>query len=171
MTWIKANAKYIGLLLLFVVGPMIALLGKRCFPWISALIGAVIVIPLVIFLSSGQGWLDTDKGFWIVFVIAVLAGLLTAFILHRSVWIGVGLIGIYTGWTIGFLIYGALLASFGWHSIWGSWAIRTTLAIAGGALAFKYGRALVIIGTSIIGSYMFTRGLTLVFDPEFPTEE
>ena len=43
-------------------------------------------------------------------------------------------------------------------------------AVAGGALAFKFGKQIIIFATSLIGSYLFARGLTLVINEEYPTE-
>ena len=115
MTWIKDNVWTLGIFFL-IIGPMIALFGKRCYPYIAALIGFIVVIPVVVFLCSGQGWLDTTAGFWISVSVALLAGGLVAFILYRSVWVGVTLITAYAGSIVGFFIYGALLQTTGWHS-------------------------------------------------------
>ena len=34
----------------------------------------------------------------------------------------------------------------------------------------NWGKEIVIFGTSLVGSYMITRGLTLVFDEGYPSE-
>ena len=46
--------------------------------------------------------------------------------------------------------------------------ICAACALIGGVLTFKFGKEIVIFGTSIIGSYMFTDGLTLIFDEDYP---
>ena len=52
MTWLTEHTWAIGLILLF-FGFIIALCGKRCFPYVSAIIGAIIVIPVSILLCAG----------------------------------------------------------------------------------------------------------------------
>ena len=170
MTLIKDNAKNAGLLFLLITGPLVALFGKKLFPWVSAIVGTLIVIPLVIFLCSGTGWLDSTGGFWGVVIGALLLGLLTGFILHRSVWIGIGLIGTYAGYLCGFMLYGLLLYATGWRSKSAAWVFGAFGAVAGGAITFKYGKQIIIVGTALVGSYMWTRGFSLIFDSEYPNE-
>ena len=170
MTMIKDNAKTAGLLILLLTGPVVALFGKKLFPWVSAIVGALIVIPLVIFLCSGTGWLDTTGGFWGVVIGALLLGVLAGVILKKSAWIGIGLIGTYAGYLCGFVLYGLVLYLTGWHSKTAAWWFGATGAVAGGIVSFKYGRQLIIIGTAFVGSYMWTRGFSLIFDSEYPNE-
>ena len=99
-------------------------------------------------------------------ILAIVVGIL----LRRSVWIGIGLVGVAAGYTLGFTIYATLLVTCGWTSRWGLWTLQILCAVAGGALTFKYGQQIVIFGTSLIGSYMVMRGLTLVFAEDYPSE-
>ena len=152
------------------IGPIVALAGKRCFPHVSGIIGGLILVPVSIILCSSQGWIDTEKGFWIVLSITILAAIIVGVLLRKFFWIGIGLVGVASGWTIGFTIYGALLVLTGWNSRWGVWTLQIVCAVAGGVLAFKYGKQIIIVSTSLIGSYLFARGLTLVFDENYPSE-
>ena len=170
MTMIKHNANHVGLLALLLTGPIVALFGKKLFPWVSATVGTLIVIPLVVFLCSGRGWLDHTSGFWLVVVGALALGILAGVILYKSVWVGIGLIGTYAGYLCGFILYGVLLYLTGWHSQTAAFWFGIVGAIAGGAVAFKYGKQLIIVGTAFVGSYMWTRGFSLVFDPGYPSE-
>ena len=52
MTYIRENTWKTQYLLL-IIGPLIALFGKRLYPYIAATVGFIIVTPLIFFFCSG----------------------------------------------------------------------------------------------------------------------
>ena len=48
--------------------------------------------------------------------------------------------------------------------------ISATLAIVGGVMTFTLGKPIIVLATSLVGSYIFMRGLTLVFAEGYPSE-
>ena len=88
----------------------------------------------------------------------------------KAIWIAVGLTGVAAGFAVGSFIYGCILATTGWESYWGMIGIAATCALVGGFLTFGLGKPIIVIATSLVGSYIFTRGLTLVFAEGYPNE-
>ena len=167
--WLSDNPWVLAIFLL-IVGPIVAIFGKRWFPYVIATISSLLVVSIIVFGGALHGFADTTTSLIILLVVALLAGILTGVVIRRAIWIGVGLTGIVAGFALGSFIYGCILATTGWKSYWGALAICISLAIVGGILTFTLGKQIIILFTSLIGSYLFTRGITLIADEGYPSE-
>ena len=167
--WLSSNPWLLAIFFL-IVGPICAFMGKRWFPYVVGTIGAITTISTIVIVGATHGAADHTAGLVILLVCALGAGILVGVLLRRAIWIGVGLVGIVAGFALGSFIYGVILAATGWQSYWGAVLICVFGALLGGVLTFTLGKEIVILATSMVGSYLFTRGLTLVFYSDYPSE-
>lgn len=168
--WLNENQWVIGLIYL-VAGPIIALFGLKWFPYVTASIAAIFVIGIVTSFSLAMGWMYTTTGVVIVLVVALIGGIVTGVLIRRNVWFMIGLLGIAAGFFIGSLLFAMIAGISDWSAVWGFWVISIATAALGCLLACKLGKPIVLLSTSLIGSYMFMRAWTLFFPGHYPSEQ
>ena len=83
---------------------------------------------------------------------------------RRKIWIGILFNGVVWGLCVGGIVYSVVLMTLGWENSVGLVFITIISSIAGAFMSFEYGPQMVLYGTSFVGSYMFMRGMTLIFD-------
>lgn len=162
LTFIQENVWLQGLILL-VVGPFVALMGVRMFPYVVATIGSFTTIMLLYLLFASMGFCDDDTGFWISISIALAAGIAVGCFVRRAIWVTVGLVSTAGGIFAGMLLFVLCNSLFDLEAEWALWVFVVLGGLAGFFAGCKLGRAVVNISTSFIGSYFFTRALTMFF--------
>ena len=160
--YLSENPYVLGVFLL-IVGPIIAMCGKRWFPYIAAAIGGMSLIGILMLVAAALGWFTTWGWVLLIFIICVTLGVLFGMLLRRFIWFAIGLIGIIGGFLLGAFVYTLILKSSGWESYWGFWGITLAMAILGGVLAYVFGQTIVLLATSFFGSYLFVSGLNDIF--------
>lgn len=151
-------------------GPIVALYGRRFFPWVVSGVVAVTVLLGALIVSSVLGFMETTMGVGISIGIAIIASLLAGWFVMKTVWIAVGLLGLIGGFFLGSMLYTIFLAAMpNFGALWAMVLFSVACAVLGGFLSFKYSRSVVLVMTSIIGSYAFMRGLSYFFGG-FPSE-
>lgn len=169
MGWLYDNEWAIGIIYL-IAGPLIALFGTGWFPYVVASIVAIFVIGIVCSISLAAGWMATGLGTGIVFAVALILGVIGGILIRRNVKVAIGLLGAVGGFFAGTLLF-ALICSFSdWDASWGYWTIAVTMAIVGFLVSCKFGKGIVMLSTSMIGSYLFMRSWTLFFPGHWPSE-
>ena len=161
--WLADNPWVLAVLLL-IVGPLIALFGKKWFPYVAGILSALFVMDAVAHFAGWMGWLTTSWSPYVVLGVAIFLGLLIGNIVARTVWFAVGLLGIVAGLALGTIIFAIVAASTGHANNWGLLLICAVCGVAGGFVTFKWGREIVVLGTSLVGSYIFMRGWTFIYD-------
>jgi hypothetical protein len=94
----------------------------------------------------------------------IISGLV-AFFLTKTLKYGIAVLGASSGAALGFLVSN----TFQIHHASVYWIVVATLALTFGFASFKARDQLMIISTSIIGSYLFWRGISL-YTGGFPNE-
>lgn len=169
MGWLYDNEWAIGIIYL-IFGPLIALFGTSWFPYVVASIVAIFTIGLVCSISLAAGWMSTGLGTGIVFAVALILGVIAGILIRRNVKVMIGLLGAVAGFFSGSIIF-ALISSFSdWEAVWGFWVISVTMAVVGFLVSCKFGKGIVLLSTSMIGSYLFMRSWTLFFPGHWPSE-
>jgi len=169
MGWLSENGWAIGIIYV-IAGPIIALFGLKWFPYVTASLIAIFVIGLTVSLSMAFGWMASTVGTVVTFIVALLLGILAGCIIRRNVWIMVGLLGLVAGWFSGTFVNAFIVAVSGWEASWGFWVISVIMAIVGCVTACYLGKTVVLLSTSMVGSYLFMRAWTLFFPGHFPSE-
>ena len=166
--WLDSNPWFLAVFCL-VVGVVTAFLGKKFFPVVAAIISFFATEIAISVLSAEMGWMEKSWSPWVVLVIAVILGIAAAMIVHKTIWIAVGLAGIVAGFFLGMFLFSLMAASTNHAKHWEMIVFGVALAIVGGVLAFKWGKEMLVISTAFIGSYIFMRGWTFIFDG-YPSE-
>lgn len=160
----------IGIILL-VVGPFIALCGLRLFPWVASTAVALFGMGFLFLLFTSFGWTDATAGFWTSICFAVLIGIIAGVVVKKNIWLAVGLLGTIGGAFCGILLLDFIAVVADWSPEWALYVFAITGGIVGFVAGLKLGSPIVNMATSFIGSYLFTRSLTLFFCPdEWPSE-
>merc|ERR1712156_522520 len=82
----------------------------------------------------------------------------------------VGLMGLVGGWFGGVVLFSAINAASGWDAVWGYWVISIVCGAIGCWAACHFGKFVVMLSTSGVGSYLFMRSWTLFFPGHYPSE-
>merc|ERR1712166_530643 len=138
-------AKWIIAILFILTGPIIGMMGKRWFPWMVACMGGVCSTLAFLMVCTVAGWMSSAAGFWCL--------LLTE----------IGLLGVLGGFFLATFLYSFIVAASGWDSPAFYWTFASILMITCGLLSWKFARLVVMVCTSGIGAYLFSRGLGYLF--------
>lgn len=163
------NYPWVFGLVLLIGGPIIALLGKRWFPYITASIASIFSFGTLIFFFSVFGWLSSAVGLVFSLILAIGASVAAGWFTFTITWFSIGVLGVIGGFFVGSLIAAFFDAAFGLNQLWFLIIVSLGSAVAGGFFAFKYGKEVVTISTAGIGSYAFMRGVSMFFGG-FPSE-
>ena len=169
MGWLYENEWAIGIIYL-IAGPLIALFGTGWFPYVVAAIVAIFVIGIVCSISLAAGWMATGLGTGIVFAVALILGVIGGILIRRNVKVAIGLLGAVGGFFAGTLLFALIASMSSWEAVWGFWMIAVTMAIVGFLVSCKFGKGIVLLSTSMIGSYLFMRSWTMFFPGHWPSE-
>jgi hypothetical protein len=162
-------------ILCIVAGAVVAFFGRAVFPWVVAIIGGFVTFSLVMLVCSIMGMLESMEGTGtgssaltvLSFLISIAAGIVLGYVLFSRLIVGAAVLGAIGGFFIGFTVYNLLLE---WTNSLVLLIILTFgVAIAMAYLAFKFFDEIVVFGTSLIGSYVFVRGISL-FAGHYPNE-
>lgn len=154
---------------MIIFGPVVMLKGRQLFPWVVSGVVSFVTLLAGVMLFSILGWMDATMGFWICIGVAVALAVITGFITFRLVWVAIGLLGIIAGLFLGILLFTMTVAAFGVGGTWMMAGFAIVFACLGGYCAWKFAKEVVLIGTSLIGSYAFMRGCSY-FIGGYPNE-
>ena len=167
--WISQNLWVIGIVYI-IVGPIFALFGAQLFPYIGASIVAMFVIVSLSTIALAFGWMNVTWAMVVCIICAIALGVLAGCIVRRNMWALVGLMGLVGGWFGGVVLFSAINAASGWDAVWGYWMISIVCGAIGCWAACHFGKFVVMLSTSGVGSYLFMRSWTLFFPGHYPSE-
>ena len=169
VAWIQENMWVIGIVYI-IAGPIIALFGLQWFPYVTASLVAIFVIGITTSLSLAFGWMDSTVGTIVVLIVALVLGVIAGILIRRNIWIMVGLLGLVGGFFSGSLVFAIIASLSGWNAVWGFWVISCAVAAVGCFVSCYFGKGIVLLSTSFVGSYLFMRSWTLFFPGNYPSE-
>ncbi|CDW74601.1 UNKNOWN [Stylonychia lemnae] len=160
-----------------IFGILVSFQGRKFFPWTIGVIGCFIGGGITLLLFSMSSILDsiqssqaTDQSTFfaiLTFIVAGIIGIFVGFILQKMLHIGAAILGAIGGFFIGVAAYNIIFFSLKSEILLTSCSILGSLIMA--FLSFRQYDNIVIFGTGFIGSYSFTRGISL-FIGNFPNE-
>lgn len=160
---------YIFGIILILGGPIVALYGRRFFPWVIGGIVSICILLGILVFCSVVGIMNTTAGAIVSIVVAFIVAGLAGKLSMKTVWLAVGLLGLIGGFFVGSLIFTMFIAALGYGALWAMILFSVFCSTIFGFMSFRFSRAVVLISTSLIGSYAFMRGLTY-FIGGFPQE-
>lgn len=174
-----ANNPWIVGILLLAFGVVSTFFGGKLFPYVLASVGGGVTFVIVILIASALGGLRALEeksaksggqiaaavfSFIIAFAIAVFVG----WFVKKARRVGGCILGTAAGFFLGFTLYNLVFAQWVQHV-----ALLVVLAfgfaIAGGVIAWKFGKAVIVYLTAFLGAYSLVRGIS-VFAGHFPNE-
>lgn len=121
-------------------GPIVALYGRRFFPWVIAGIVSITFLMFTLVFCSVLGFMETNVGLAVSIGISFLFSFLSAWFVMKTVWIAVGLLGIIGGFFLGSMIYTIILVYIKIGALWVMITFSILCAILGGFLSFKFSK-------------------------------
>lgn len=149
---------------LIIISIPLAFFGTVWFKYISGIFGGFGMFIACAFSFQAFDWMhDGSLGFWACIGIAAVVGIIVGLLLWWFVRLGSILIGITLG-----AVFSVMVWSFinNWMTAkpWLVTIIITIIfAVAGGYLSTKSPNKTIMYGTSLLGSYAFMRGWSLIF--------
>ena len=145
-----------------IVGGLLTFAGRALIKPTFFIVGVLTAAFLVIFIfyttflkSSTETWVG-----WAVLGGAVIAGLILGFILSRFIKVGAFFLAGWGGYVVGLLVYNSFLYKM--DSTTGFYAVCFGFALVFGVLAVFLYDHIIIISTTLLGSFMFVYGIGLV---------
>ena len=160
--FIMENPIIFGIVLI-IIGIPIALFGQRWFKYVCSGFGGFSAFIIAAFSAEDLGFMDETSGLWICLVVSVIIGIVIGIILYNFVKIGSVLIGITCGACIGLMLWAFISYWMTEKYIIVSLVSTIVFAVLGAVFGIKYGSKAILYGTSLIGSYTFMRGWSLIF--------
>ena len=151
---------YVFGIILILFGPVVALYGRRFFPWVVGGIVSLCALLGILVFSSVVGLMSTTTNLIVSIVVALIVALLLGKLSMKTVWLAVGLLGLIGGFFIGSVIFTVFIATLGYGALWSMILFSVVCAVIFGFLSFRFSKQVVLLATSLIGSYAFMRGLT-----------
>lgn len=121
-------------------GPVIALYGRRFFPWVIAGIVSISFLLGFLVFCSVAGFMETNVGMSISIGGSFLVSGLSGWFVMQTVWIAVGILGLIGGFFLGTMVYSVFLVSLGWGALWAMMTLSLIFAILGGLLSFRFSK-------------------------------
>ena len=172
MGWLYENTWCIGIIYL-VFGPLIALFGGKWFSYITATLVALFTMTFSCNIALSAGWMVSVGGSVATLTVSLVLGIIAGCLVRRNFTVMLTLMGLVAGFFGGTFCFALISGMTGgsFNAVWGFWVIACTGAIVGALLACWLGMPLVLVCTSLIGSYLFMRSWTLFFPGSYPSEE
>ncbi len=159
--FIEGNSIIFGIIAMF-IGLYNLVLGRK---FIKPTIGLIIMITVVaaILFVFFVLFLPRDTATWVgwlILSISVILGGIAGFFASKLVRIGVIIIGFWAGVGIGLLLNNLIFFRINHVSV--LWILMAVFGLVFAILSFFWYNYIVIIATSILGSYFFVRGIALM---------
>ena len=169
--WFQENTWALGILYIL-VGAIVALYGLKMFPYVSSAVAGLAGFSILYIMCEGLNWTDSTSGFWICFLVSILAGCILAYFVRREIWLMVGALTSIGGFMGGVFVLTLITGMTGYSEAWLWWTLGVVGAIIGFLLGKKFGGPAVNLVTSFIGCYLITNALSMFFWTEYwPTSE
>jgi hypothetical protein len=157
-------------LIMIIGGPIVALFGRRWFPWVTAGIVSMTALLLCLIFCEITGFMEKPIEIVASVIFSLSLALLSGWFVMKTVWVAIGLLGVIGGLFVGEVVYAFFIFELGAHQLWVMVLFCVFCASLGGLLSFYFSKKVVLFATSLIGSYSFMRGWSYFFGG-FPNEE
>lgn len=107
--------------------------------------------------------MTSTAGYWLSILFSIAVSLALGSLAYRLVWIAIGLLGIIAGILLGVMASSIVMKAADFSNAWVMAGLALAFGLFGGWCTLKYSRDVVLIGTSLIGSYSFMRGISYFF--------
>lgn len=159
--FVESNSIVFGIIAM-VIGAYNLILGRKFIRPTIGLIFLITTVAVILFLfyvlflpNNVKKWVG-----WLLLSISILIGGIVGFFASKLVRVGVFFIGVWSGIGVGLLLNNVVFYKI--NHVATLWVLMAVFGIALGVLSFFWYNYIVIICTSILGSYFFVRGISLM---------
>jgi hypothetical protein len=170
MDWIHEGAYAWGAVFI-ALGIVVGYFGRRLFKPTICMVGTLssvffmsLVVFSIFFSRNTEEWVQ-----WLTFSVLLIVGCFVGLILAKLSKIGVAIMAGAGGFVLGMILYSAVLYKLDEHNSVMFWVITVILCAGSGILSFFFFDHIIIISTSLIGSYGLIRGVSM-YAGGFPDE-
>lgn len=152
-------------------GFFIGIFGKPFFKFVICVgvtFGVTGILTLLLFTLFFNMYTPNWLG-WLVLVLSGLVGCCLGVILAKLARLGVAVVAAFGGFSLGLIIYAAFLYKADNDKQVLYWCFNIGMALVFGLLSLWLFDHMIIVSTSIVGSYLFIRGISL-YAGHFPGE-
>ena len=129
---------------------------------LSTIVAILFVFYVLILPNNVGSWVG-----WLLLAVSIVLGCIIGFFASKLLRVGVFFLGVWAGIGVALLLNNVIL--FKINSVAVLWISMAVLGLLFGVLSFFWYMYIVIVCTSIIGSYLFVRGISL-FAGGYPNE-
>jgi len=130
----------------------------------SITITAALLITIYMLFNVGDAISEVWN--WVILIACSLLGLVAGFLLTKTIRVGFGIMGGATGFAIGLLMTSVFHVE---SQVW-FWVISSAFGLAFFGLTFLKSAETIIFITSVIGSYIWVRGISIMIPGSYPNE-
>lgn len=166
--FVESNA-WIFAIVFMVVGAFSLVLGLKLIRPTLFIFGTFSTVALILFLfyvlilpNNVKEWVG-----WVILSVSVLLGLIVGFFASKLIRVGVFVLGVWGGIGIALILNNTVFYKI--NSVAVLWVMIAVFGLVLGILSFVWFDYIVIICTSILGGYLFIRGISL-FAGGYPNE-
>ena len=102
-------------LLMILGGPVVALFGRRWFPWVTAGVVAVSALLFCLIFCEITGFMDKVIEVVASVIFSISMAVLAGWFVMKTVWVAIGVLGVIGGLFIGEFIYAFFIFEVGAH--------------------------------------------------------
>jgi len=166
------RANYIPFFILgLLIGLFFTFLGSKIYSItliLTAFIATIVGIFLLVFGIIGLKEVS-NAVMWVILVCTIIIAVCVAYLFYKVKKIFLACLGGITGYMIGLIVYNFILRYIESNPYWVYWLTIVSCVIIGVLFAWFLEKHLIIISTSILGSYIIIKAGSLVFGG-FPSE-
>jgi len=166
--FVESNA-YIFAIVFMVIGLFNLILGRKLIKPAIAIIFCLSTVVAILFLlyvlilqNDSKDWV-----LWLLLVVSVILGGIVGFFASKFVRVGVFFLGLWAGAGVGLLLNNIVFYKINHVAV--LWVLMAVFGLTLGILSIFWYHYIVIVCTSIIGSFLFIRGISL-FAGGYPNE-
>ena len=148
-----------------IIGLFVCFFGRKLFKPILFIAGILLGVGLV-WLISYTTFLKNDTKqwvFWLVLGISLLIGILLGYLFYKLSRIGAFIIAGWGGYSLGLLLYNAFLYKVNSQAFF--WCFTIGCGVVAGLLALCFFEHILILATSLAGSYLAIRVIKRISFP------
>ena len=134
----------------------------------AAITAGVVTFCVIGLGSLVYGFADTVPGIILSAVVALASAGAIGALVYFVIWIAIGFLGMTAGVIIAILTYTSVFSRFAWADFWSPIALILIGLITSMILSFNYQMQMVLIGTSLFGGSLVTRGVIYLFNSSEP---
>ena len=155
------------------IGVFLCMWGNKYkIPTIMVVLGLIFsYIISIIILNFIPSLINTEKKLWILLGIGFLFGCFIGYMIKAKIMIFTVLLGISMGYSVAEVIYLFLQGFIEWNPTYLYYSVMVVCCIGGIVVGYYLIKTVMILGTSLVGGYIFMRGVAVIFGNYFDEEE